>query len=174
MEKCLIVSSSIFFPLVSTDVFNFLKYSPYFKNNFNFPSIKGTVIFQEITDLPGTASCSSSKENVYCLLIHFRPMLHFFTLSKRQKTSGFLTFSGSIEIERGLEKYQFRSNLYDVLKKLFSKFVRKLRKSLMKFIFSYVAGLEHDQDKWKGSNFGAFPVNTYRKLRVNKYFTWVF
>ena len=64
MEKCSIVSSSIFFPLVSTDVFNFLKYSPYFKNNFNFPSIKGTGVFQEITDLPGTASCSSSKENV--------------------------------------------------------------------------------------------------------------
>ena len=69
-------------------------------------------------------------------------MLHFFTPWKRQKTSGFLTFSGSIEIECGLEKYQFRSNLYGALKKLFSKFVMKLRKSLMEFIFSYVAGLE--------------------------------
>ena len=34
----------------------------------------------------------------YNILIHFSPMLHFYTPWKRQKTIGFLTFSGGIEM----------------------------------------------------------------------------
>ena len=33
------------------------------------------------------------------LLILFSPMFHFYTPQKRQKTIGFLTFSGDIEIK---------------------------------------------------------------------------
>ena len=32
------------------------------------------------------------------MLTHFDPMLHFYTPWKRQKTIGFLTFSGGIEM----------------------------------------------------------------------------
>ena len=32
------------------------------------------------------------------LLTHFSPVSHFYTRSKRQKTKGFMTFSGGIEM----------------------------------------------------------------------------
>ena len=36
------------------------------------------------------------------ILTHFKPMLHFYTPWKRQKTRGFLTLSGGMEIEHWL------------------------------------------------------------------------
>ena len=36
-------------------------------------------------------------------LTHFRPMIHFYTPRKRQKTRGFLTFSRGLEIEHWSE-----------------------------------------------------------------------
>ena len=43
-------------------------------------------------------------------LIHFNPMFHFYTPWKRQKTKGFLRFSGGIEMELGL-KHELNFNL---------------------------------------------------------------
>ena len=36
-------------------------------------------------------------------LNHFQPMFHFYTPRKHQKTSGFLIFSGGIEVEHWLK-----------------------------------------------------------------------
>ena len=44
-------------------------------------------------------SDANPKEN----LTHFQTMFHFYTPWKHQKTSGFLTFSGSIEVEHWLK-----------------------------------------------------------------------
>ena len=40
---------------------------------------------------------------IYILLTDFSPMFHFSIPLKRQKASGFLKFSGGIEMERGRE-----------------------------------------------------------------------
>ena len=42
------------------------------------------------------------REMQAIFLIHLKPMAHFYTLGKHQKTSGFL-FPGSIEIEQLLK-----------------------------------------------------------------------
>ena len=42
------------------------------------------------------AMCGSDSSSIY--LTHFSPVLHFYTPWKRQKTFGFLTSSGGIEM----------------------------------------------------------------------------
>ena len=44
-------------------------------------------------------------------LIPFKPSIHFYTPSKRRKTSAFLTFSGDIEIEHWLKMGSWSSNI---------------------------------------------------------------
>ena len=44
-----------------------------------------------------------SEFGIFVYLIHFGPMLHFYTARKRQKISGFLTFSRGIEMENWVE-----------------------------------------------------------------------
>ena len=39
-----------------------------------------------------------ARERLHRHLTHFSPMSHFYTPRKRQKTYGFLTFSGRIEM----------------------------------------------------------------------------
>ena len=43
------------------------------------------------------------KESLAIILIHFQPVLHFYTPSKYQKTSGFLMFSRGTEVEHLVE-----------------------------------------------------------------------
>ena len=43
------------------------------------------------------------REMQAIFLIHLKPMAHFYTLGKYQKTSGFLMFPGSIEMEQLLK-----------------------------------------------------------------------
>ena len=45
-------------------------------------------------------SCHMSHK-VFLLLTHFTPMFHLYTSWKSNKTSGFLTFSGGIQMEHG-------------------------------------------------------------------------
>ena len=46
---------------------------------------------------------SNFWEYWYGSLTHFQPMFHFYTIWKHQKTSGFLIFSGGIEVEHWLK-----------------------------------------------------------------------
>ena len=43
------------------------------------------------------------ENNYFIWLTYFKPMLHFSTPWKRQKTRGFLMFSGSIEMKSDLK-----------------------------------------------------------------------
>ena len=51
----------------------------------------------EITSFPELVKLENSKWRIY-FLTNFSPVSHLYTLWKRQKTKGFLTFSGGIEM----------------------------------------------------------------------------
>ena len=65
----------------------------FFDGHSFFFSLRRYILFLT-TDL-----CLSAAAFINCYFTHFSPIFHFYTLWKRQKTCGFLTFSGGIEME---------------------------------------------------------------------------
>ena len=71
-------------------------------NLVNFPHVFETHLIETTEKLSDSLSTSGKsinfQEKVMLNLTHFSPVSHFYTPWKRQKTFGFLTFSGGIEI----------------------------------------------------------------------------
>ena len=91
----------------------FRNFSKNTKQNFHWISIFllliNVIVIKYVTETlilsPWVEMCDIQVSISYFdqILTHFRPMFHFYTPWKHQKTGGFLMFSGGIEMEHWLK-----------------------------------------------------------------------
>ena len=91
----------------------FRNFSKNKKQNFHWISIFllliNVIVIKYVTETlilsPWVEMCDIQVSISYFgqILTHFRPMFHFYTPWKHQKTGGFLMFSGGIEMEHWLK-----------------------------------------------------------------------
>ena len=91
----------------------FRNFSKNKKQNFHWISIFllliNVIVIKYVTETlilsPWVEMCDIQVSISYFgqILTHFRPMFHFYTPWKHQKTGGFLMFSGDIEMEHWLK-----------------------------------------------------------------------